>query len=108
MPTKKKSPKAKAPKSSAKGTKASKAKTSKAKAKPAPRPPKSEGRLVERAVFESKGHRIDKLPCARGYLVHPDHRWFDTLRAAKKWLREHHGAAKKGAASKGKSCGCSS
>ncbi|TAL43154.1 MAG: hypothetical protein EPN91_06965 [Salinibacterium sp.] len=69
------------------------------------KPAKSEGRSIERAVFETKGHRIDKLPCARGFIVHPDHRWFDKLRDAKKWLREHAALAPKG---KKASCGCSS
>lgn len=47
------------------------------------------GLLVERAVYEAKGHRIDKLPLGHGFIVHPDHRWFGTLAEAKGWLAGH-------------------
>lgn len=55
----------------------------------APPEPKDAGELVKRAVYEAKGHRIDELPKGKGVVVHPDHRWFPDLAAAKKWLKGH-------------------
>ena len=58
-------------------------------AESAKRGTKEGGILVERAVFEVAGHRVDRLPRGKGVIVHPDHRWFANLTAAKKWLRAH-------------------